>query len=188
MKAACPNCGTHGSVDLFLADPVARECIGIAAALPNQMGPLALRYCALFRTGKRALPWARVRSLLSEIREAVDAGAVRRNGRDWPANADAWAAAMNRVLEQQEKLVLPLKGHGYLLAILAGQADKAEAAAERESETRLSGADAGERNRLAQAKAEVHQQTAANKRLGLGALSPERITAIYAEYGLEAPQ
>ena len=66
------------------------------------------------------------------IREAR----VRRNGTTYAVPIDAWAAALSMLADRPKNLTLPLKSHGYLLEILANQAEKTAAADERAVEDR----------------------------------------------------
>ena len=66
----------------------------------------------------------------------MNRGAIAHKGRDWAAPLPAWAEAIDQMLSQRDagRLELPMKGHGYLFAILAGMADRHEAAAEKTRE------------------------------------------------------
>ena len=70
------------------------------------------------------------------IRTDLERGAITWKGRDWPAPLRAWQVAIDQLLSKRNAatLELPLTGHGYLYAVLAGMADKQEAAAELERE------------------------------------------------------
>lgn len=133
MRLICPSCGATHSADGISDDADARLALMTAAELPADLGPLVLRYIGLFRPMKsRNLAWHRVRKLITELAEMIEAGKVRRNGRDWPAPASAWRVAIDQILSRRDagKLRLPMESHGYLLEILTGEADKAEAQAE----------------------------------------------------------
>ena len=104
---------------------------------------------------------------------AVSCGTIQHKGREWPAPPQAWARAIDYMLMQraQDRIELPLTGHGYLLAVLAGYAEKQEAAAEAEREAaaivRLATvADAARRGRpaneaAAPADADAHERARA---------------------------
>jgi hypothetical protein len=83
----------------------------------------------LFAPAKQRLRWGRVESLLAELLAMIESGRIERNGRVWPVPLDYWQMAIEAVLANTH-LRRPLKSHGYLLEILAGLADKAEAKAE----------------------------------------------------------
>jgi hypothetical protein len=90
----------------------------------------------LFRPAKRALAWPRAKRLLQELVELIQAGKISRNGREWPAPPSAWRHGIEYVLQRRDqgRLKTPLDSHGYLLEVLAGEADKAEAKDERDRE------------------------------------------------------
>jgi hypothetical protein len=137
MKLVCPACGATGSLEMFLRDVSARAALASALKLPPPLAPLLANYLGLFRPGKRSLTWDRVERLLSELLEPIQAGKLKRNGRDWPVPVTTWQAALEELLAKREKLNLPLKSHGYLFEIVAGMSDKAEASLERDKEEQL---------------------------------------------------
>jgi hypothetical protein len=138
MKLVCPSCGATHSSDAWTADADARASIAAVAEL-GELAPLVLRYIGLFRPGKRALAWPRARRLVDELLALVKAGKVRRNGRDWSAPASAWRYSIDVVLQRRDqgRLKLPLDTHGYLLEVICGEADKAEAREEQVAEQQL---------------------------------------------------
>ncbi|HRY88010.1 MAG TPA: hypothetical protein P5305_08985 [Rubrivivax sp.] len=101
-----------------------------------QIGDALVQYVALFRPAKRRLGLARMVALIEELMPDIERGAIARKGRDWPAPAGLWRAAIAQVLLNRDKgtLTLPLTGHGYLYEVLQGMADKAEAQAERDTD------------------------------------------------------
>ena len=138
MYLVCPCCSARIPLDAAVADEAARTALARALA----HGPLGRRvvgYLGLFRTPKGALQWGRVARLLGELLDAVEAGTVRRRGRDWAVPVELWRAALEVVLARRDegRLDLPLRDHAYLFEVVTGLADKAEAAAEREHEAAL---------------------------------------------------
>ncbi|MCK5772021.1 hypothetical protein [Algiphilus sp.] len=175
------------SLDAFTSDADAREVAQLCARLPHQVGPLALRYLGLFRPRQRALAWSRARKLLTELVEFVEAGGVERHGRFWPAPPEVWASAMQQMLDNREKLRLPLSGHGYLAEIVTGSADKAEAKAEREEEAEVKAAGEKRRNRIRNARQEIAGARERAEKLRMAPPTTEDIAAIWRKYGL-SPQ
>ena len=133
-KAMCPSCGCFGSPEIFLAEPTKYRAIARALNMPPPLAELLQRYIALFRPPKRANTMDRVERLLAELLEPIETGRVQRKGRSWPAPVAVWQAALEEVIQQADRLSLPLKSHGYLLEVVAGLSDKLEAQAERERE------------------------------------------------------
>ncbi len=126
MLITCPACGARASLDVLLQDEAARNALAAALISHGEMGVLLVRYLALFRPKHRALTWDRVRGLLDEILPAIVAGKIERRGRTWPAPREAWATALGTMLASPERLILPLRTHGYLLEILMSAADQVE--------------------------------------------------------------
>ncbi len=134
MKLACPSCGFTGGLEAYSSEADARTVAALCAALPAHLGPLVLRYLALFRPAKRALAWSRARKLLEELSPLIKSGTLRKRGRDWVVPVEAWATAIEQMLNMTDKLQLPLTNHNYLFEVLVGVANRAEAAQEAERE------------------------------------------------------
>lgn len=130
MRLTCSCCGAAYSLDVLLADQSARNAVASALALPAGLGEQLLRYLALFRPPQRALAWDRAAKLLAELNADIAAGQIKRDGRIWAAPLDYWMQALDATLAARSNLVLPLKNHGYLYAIIAGISSGAEARAE----------------------------------------------------------
>ena len=128
--AICPSCGCYGAPELFLGEAIKREAIVRALQLPAPLAGQIQAYIGLFRPPKRGHTIDRVAKLLGELLELIDAGKVRRHGRDWPASVPVWQAAIDAVLDRRATLDLPLRDHAYLIAIVASMSDKIEAAEE----------------------------------------------------------
>jgi hypothetical protein len=128
VNLSCPGCGAEMTLDVLIAHDGAREAVLLALQLPAPLGKLLVQYLSLFRPAKRQLSWARVGAILGELREPIApprsaqrphvAGAARVLARR--ARADGAAA-------RPGEAALPLKSHGYLLEVIVGMSDKAEA-------------------------------------------------------------
>lgn len=125
MRLTCPCCGSINSIEALLTDAAARQAVAAALELPAGLGERLLRYLGLFRPQGRALAWDRAARLLEELRAAIDAGCIERNGQTWSAPLDYWRLALDQMLDSRPTLALPLKSHGYLYEIIAGMARKA---------------------------------------------------------------
>ncbi len=132
----CPNC--HAALDLSTvfaaeADQQALHRL-IARGLP--LGTRLLHYIGLHTPAKQRLSAAKKVKLLLQLLPDIERCAITRNGRDWQAPASSWATAIDQMLlaRDQGKLDLPLKGHGYLYAVIASSADRLEAQAEQQRE------------------------------------------------------
>ena len=139
MKLACPACGSAFSLDVLMAIVGGREAVMTALQLPAPIGKLLVQYVALFRPPKRQLSLDRVGSLLAELLPMIEAARIERNGRTWTAPQDYWKQALEEMIAKRDKLTLPLKSHGYLLAIIEGYGNKSEAKQEAATEARRAG-------------------------------------------------
>lgn len=142
MRLNCPACGAAISLDALITHDGAREAIMIALQLPAPLGKALIQYIALFRPGTRQLSMDRVASLLGELLPMINEGRIERSARKWSAPNDYWLMAIEDMLARRDSLTLPLKSHGYLLEIIAGFSNKAEAKREQQQEqARKYGAD-----------------------------------------------
>lgn len=136
MRLTCQNCGAVISLDAALGHDGAREAVQIALQLPAPLGKTLVQYVGLFRPAQRQLSMDRVANLLGELLQMIDTGKVEHKGRTYAAPQTYWQQALEGMLAKRESLTLPLKSHGYLVTIIAGFADKAEAKQEAKAEER----------------------------------------------------
>ena len=136
MLISCPCCHARHPLDAALTDEAARAAVARVAALGGELPRTAVVYLGLFRPKRRVLSWARACRLLDELTDAIDAGRIRRHGRDWAVTRAQWTEALRIVIERRDtgRLETPLKDHAYLYEVARGLADRAEAAAERDVE------------------------------------------------------
>lgn len=136
MKCTCPSCGAEMDLDVLLAHEHSRQALAMLIAAGMPLGKALLQYLRLFKPAKRQLGMGRVATLLEPLLADLQRGQIERGGRLWAAPREAWATAIDKLLEARDagKLTLPLKSHGYLYEVIAGQADKVEAQAERDIE------------------------------------------------------
>lgn len=139
MKTTCPACGATMSLDTIIGHEGARAAVMIALKFPAPLGNLLVQYLAFFRPATRQLSFDRVASLLNELLPMIEAGKITRSGRIWSAPQDYWKQALEEMLAKRDKLTLPLKSHGYLLAIIEGYGSKAETRQEAQTEARRGG-------------------------------------------------
>lgn len=105
-------------------------------ALSVPMAHLVVQYISLFSPEKQRLTLRKKVRIIQQLLPDLVRHAITHKGRDWSAPPEAWQQAIEQMLaaRQAGRLQLPMSGHGYLYAILAGMADKHEAQAEQQSE------------------------------------------------------
>lgn len=137
----CPACGAEFDLTVAFSCEEERRAFARLASVSIPLGTRVLKYIALFTPPKQRLTSAKKLKLLMQLLPDLERKAITHKGRDWPAPLDAWAQAIDQMLAARDaqRLELPMKGHGYLYAVLAGMADKHEAAqeAKREEDARL---------------------------------------------------
>jgi hypothetical protein len=139
MKCVCPACGSVNSLDALLGHEGARAALAELAKLSGPLAIAVVRYLALFRPEKRQLSLDRMASLLAELNPMIMEARIERKGRAYAAPREVWVGAIDNILATRDRLVLPLKSHGYLLEIIIGQIHKAEMAAEEKREAGRAG-------------------------------------------------
>lgn len=136
MRLTCSCCGATESLDSRLAAAAAKDFALEALRAPDALSERLYRYLGLFRPRQRALSWVRAAKLLAELNDDIAAGQIKRDGCVWPAPMGYWQQALDATLDARPRLVLPLKDHGYLYAIIAGISSGAAARAEEAEEVR----------------------------------------------------
>lgn len=138
MKVACPSCGSTFDLDAAVSDADARRFVDLVAGLEPRVAKPLIQYLALFRPEKTGMRWSRMLALADELMPMIREARVRRNGTVYAVPTDAWAGALSMLADRPKNLTLPLKSHGYLLEILASQAEKIAAGVERQTEANKS--------------------------------------------------
>jgi hypothetical protein len=134
-QATCPHCAFQGEVEAFFVDAEGKRLAAVVAELPPECGRAVLGYLRLFKPAKTALRTARAVKLAREVADLIKAGTVckdERGGVRRPASPATWAAGIEHMLAQRDRLSLPLETHGYLRAVVFGLADQTDAAIERQ--------------------------------------------------------
>lgn len=146
MRVTCPACGAQYDLEAAISDADARRFADLVASLHPRVARPLIQYLALFRPSKTGMRWSRMLSLAQELAPMIHAASITRNGTAYAAPLELWESALRHLADRPPGLKLPLKTHGYLLEIIAGQAEKAAARTESEREQqrrRISGQRSG---------------------------------------------
>lgn len=141
----CRVCGTETSVEQMVHDIIddaeARRALHDVLKISLPLGGHVLRYLRLHKPTKQGMRWQKLRPLLLELLDAIQAGCINRKGRDWAVGTEGWKAAFEAVFDAHAAgtLRLPLQGNAYLYEIALRLADQAEAQAEKQREAALRG-------------------------------------------------
>lgn len=133
---SCPACGAELDMAVLFAHQADHQALARLIAVSVPLGARVMQYIGLHTPAKQRLTAAKKIKLLMQLLPDLERQAITRAGREWAAPLALWAQAIDGMLSSREagRLDLPLKGHGYLYAVLQGLADKAEAAQERQVE------------------------------------------------------
>lgn len=120
---------------LFNNEDTLRAFAGLAT-ISIPLGGRVMQYVGLFTPPKTRLTVPKQVRLIQQLLPDLKRQAIAHRGREWHAPPSAWEAAIDQMLAARAagRLELPMTGHGYLYAILAGLADKVEGQAERQVE------------------------------------------------------
>lgn len=144
IRMTCPCCGTEFPWEAGLIEGDAKRLAVVLADMEPALARAAMAYLRLFKPAKTALRLPRAIKLLQEVRELVLDGSVCRDERTSvrrPAPTSAWIAGIEQMLQQVDRLTLPLNGHGYLRQVVFGVADALDADVERKREEALRAGD-----------------------------------------------
>lgn len=140
----CPVCRTVLSWDIVFAHQGVREAMtALVNADPDgaaMLRPL-LSYITLFAPAKTAMRYERIAALADELVAMMHSAQIERDGRVYAAPRAYWKSAFQEVVNRAHAggIRLPLASHGYLLEVLVGYANKAEAKAETQREQQRAG-------------------------------------------------
>lgn len=139
MSAAdlsCPACGAELDLAVLFAHQADAQALARLVSVSVPLGARVLQYIALHTPTKQRLTAAKKIKLVLSLLPDLERQAITRAGRDWSVPLALWAQGIDQMLATRDagRLDLPLKGHGYLYAVLQGLADKAEASAEQQAE------------------------------------------------------
>lgn len=135
MQITCPQCASHFDLMHAIEDADGRRLLDLLKDIQPVVIRPYFRYLKLFKPAKQGLRWSRMLSLTQEIAPMIKAAQIERNHATYAVLPATWAEVMNELVDNPPAtLKLPLKGHGYLLSILAASAEKHAAKAEQKFE------------------------------------------------------
>ena len=175
MIVSCPACATQFGLDVLFQSQADHDAYTRLVALASPLHARLVQYLQLHKPAKQQLTAAKSTRLLAQLLPDLERGAITWKGRDWPAPLRAWQVAIDQLLSKRNAatLELPLTGHGYLYAVLAGMADKQEAVNEQQREADLRNAG---RAHASNAPTQVGQLLTVQQALGAG-VQPMAATA-----------
>ena len=132
----CNVCGTELDLATLFANAEGQKALERLVAVSVPLGARVLQYVSLFKPEKQSLTAAKKIKLILQLLPDLERKAITHKGRDWEVSLSVWAQAIDQMLAARDsnKLELPMKGHGYLYAVMAGMANNFEAAAEKKRE------------------------------------------------------
>lgn len=121
MRTRCPVCGTTLSLDALIAHDGARDALVTVFKLSDPLGRSILHYLSLFRPQQRDLSMDRVAKLLAELLPDIQAQRISRSRQIYDAPHEAWMWAIEQAVtaRNEGRLILPLKGHGWLYEVIS---------------------------------------------------------------------
>ena len=136
---SCPVCGAEFDLAVLFKSEESRKTFERLTASCSPLRDRLAQYAALAKPPKHKLGTDKSLRIIKTMLPDIERGAITWKGRDWAAPLSAWAQAIDQMLAQRDagRLELPMKGHGYLFAVLAGMADKYEHQAEQQREQEL---------------------------------------------------
>jgi len=130
----CPACNAELDLSVVFASEEEHRVLARLINISIPLGNRVFGYLSLHKPPKQRLSSAKKLKLISELLPDLERQAISHKGRDWAAPLGLWAQAFDSMAARRATLDLPLKGHGYLYAMLSGLADKVEAQQEAQTE------------------------------------------------------
>ena len=139
MLLCCPSCAAEFDLTTLLTTAEERSAFAALVGLASPLRARLAQYLALHKPPKQRLTPPKALRLLQPLLADIERRSIRYKGRDWAVPQALWEGAIDQVLSLRDgaRLELPLKGHGYLYAVLCGMADKHEAAQEAQAQQQL---------------------------------------------------
>lgn len=130
----CQCCGFIAPMESFLAETEHRQLSAVLIELPKDVQGVAFHYLSLFRPSKsKAVQVKKAVRLMGELRDLVKTGHVQVKGRvARPCPPRIWVQAIEKMIEQRDRLNLPMPNHNYLLQVAWDLADSADAQGEKQ--------------------------------------------------------
>lgn len=124
LDITCPKCSAEFDLNMARNDDDWRDLVVMIMALPEVVHRPVWQYLSLFR-GKHKVRTLKMIRIVKELTPLIKAAEITRNQNTYRVPAVKFAQAMTYLVDSRpESLVLPLKGNGYLLGMLANQAEK----------------------------------------------------------------
>lgn len=123
MQIQCPCCGEQFPFEAGFADADGKQLAALFAKLEPKLGRAVLNYLRLFSPAKRGLRMTKAIRIVEELLALVESGQVQRDARTTeskPAPPRLWAAGIEQMIAQRDRLSLPLDSHNYLRAVVFG--------------------------------------------------------------------
>ncbi|MDD4930498.1 MAG: hypothetical protein PHP85_14675 [Gallionella sp.] len=138
MIVTCPACNSSNSLDSLVGHEQAREALLLAFNFPVPLAAPFIKYLGLFRSGKRALSFDKVASLLGEVLPIIQSATITRNRQTYSAPIEYWVLGLEKIHTVRD-LALPLKTNGLLLTIICDLTERAASKAENAQEQHRAG-------------------------------------------------
>jgi len=134
LDITCPTCGDEFDMSLARNDDDWRELVELVMTLPDLVHRPVWQYLSLFQ-GKQKLRSLKMLRIVKELHPMIKAAEIKRGHATYAMPAEKFARAMTYLVDARpESLVLPLKGNGYLLGMMANQAEQALNKTEKQQE------------------------------------------------------
>jgi|GEM_PF-3429783 len=121
MQIQCPCCDVLFNIEEGFTSIEGKQLAALFAALEPTLGKAVLHYLRLFNPSKRALKISKAIKLVEELTSMVNTGVISADARTnevKAATSKLWVMGIEQMLEQRDKLTLPLNGHNYLRKVV----------------------------------------------------------------------
>lgn len=128
----CPVCRSELSLEQITSHLDDEQAFTRLVAMSVPMAHLVVSYVAMFTPEKQTLTLRKKVRIIAQLLPDLQRQVITHKGREWSAPLAVWGQAIEQMLTARAagRIDLPLAGHGYLYAVIAGMANKTEAAQE----------------------------------------------------------
>jgi len=119
----------------LMQDEYGRRWVKMMMDLPAAVHVPLYRYMMLFKPPQQGLRWSTLYTRTADIVPMIQERRVERRNQVFVIPLELWVDTLTELVESPpQSLRLPLKGHGYLLEMLASRAEQAAAKTEQKRE------------------------------------------------------
>ncbi len=144
ITGTCYHCQRDVELSLLRDDKAWHTLCSLLLTLPGSVQVPVWRYLELFIPAKHStLRSSRMLTIVKELAPMIKTGTLKQGKKSYTIGVLNWEKALTYLVETPPKtMALPLKGNGYLLALMVSRAEQLEDKKEQDKDAQLRNAPA----------------------------------------------